>query len=247
MLALKNDEDKTREGKWKHFVIAKSFRGFKCYTEGWETLTFGIASAEPSVVAPTCASCFPAIVCSLKEELAKHGQEPALHKCWNTQQGLAAGQFCLWSIIFDFEKEDYIKIVDMGQKDRCVSGVWESGVMAAVLAFERVAMGLCHAGCISLNINSENRWHKGRARWLHREWKPEISFFFMPKAQQCEPHAPWPTPQYSFLFFFFFTTFPPLRKTLIVYSNSFTHTNIEFFFVREGSGGDAETMSHSGS
>lgn len=210
MLALKNDEDKTREGKWKHFVIAKSFRGFKCYTEGWETLTFGIASAEPSVVAPTCASCFPAIVCSLKEELAKHGQEPALHKCWNTQQGLAAGQFCLWSIIFDFEKEDYIKIVDMGQKDRCVSGVWESGVMAAVLAFERVAMGLCHAGCISLNINSENRWHKGRAKWLHREWKPEISFFLHAQGTAVWTPCPLTHPAILlplFFFFYYFSTF----------------------------------------
>lgn len=86
MLALESDEDKTREGNWKHFVTAKSFRGFKCYMEGRDTLTFGKASAEPSAVTPTCTSCFPPIVRSLREELAKYGQGPALSKCWNTQR-----------------------------------------------------------------------------------------------------------------------------------------------------------------
>ena len=50
ILALENDEDKTREGKWKHFVIAKSFRGLKCYMGGRGMLTFGRASAERLLV-----------------------------------------------------------------------------------------------------------------------------------------------------------------------------------------------------
>lgn len=83
----------------------------------------------------------------------------------------------------------------------CVSGVgtWDGG---CVLASERVNMGLSHADCISLNINPESRWHKGRAKWLPREWEPENSSF-MPKAQQCEPSAPWPTPNTPSFFFFF--------------------------------------------
>lgn len=61
MLALEIDETKIRRGKWKHIVIVKSFSHFKCYMQGPNTRTFKIASAEPPVVAPMCASCFTAV------------------------------------------------------------------------------------------------------------------------------------------------------------------------------------------
>lgn len=61
MLALENDEDEIREGKWKHFVIAESFRGFEYYMQGQNVVTFQIASEEPPVVAPACGSCFTAV------------------------------------------------------------------------------------------------------------------------------------------------------------------------------------------
>ena len=70
MLALGNDEDRIREGKWKDFVVAKSFRGFKYDMQGQNMLTFAIASAEPPIVVPAaCASCFTAVFHQLKGEL----------------------------------------------------------------------------------------------------------------------------------------------------------------------------------
>lgn len=70
MLASENDEDKIRKGKWKHFVTARSFSGLTCYMQGQNMLTLGIASAEPPVMAPPCASCFTAAFPQL------NGQEP---------------------------------------------------------------------------------------------------------------------------------------------------------------------------
>lgn len=67
MLALENDENKIRKGKWKHFVIARSFSGLTCYMQGQNTLTLGIASAKPPVMAPPCASCFTAALPQLNE------------------------------------------------------------------------------------------------------------------------------------------------------------------------------------
>ena len=77
MLALESNGDKTREGKGKHFVIAEFYRGLKCRVEGHNMLRCGVASAEPSVLAPARASCFPAILHQLKDELGKSGQAPA--------------------------------------------------------------------------------------------------------------------------------------------------------------------------
>lgn len=47
MLALANDEDKIREGKWKHLVIEESFGDFRDNVQGQNVIMFGIASAEP--------------------------------------------------------------------------------------------------------------------------------------------------------------------------------------------------------
>lgn len=61
MLALEKDENKTRKDKWKHLVTARSFSGaLTCYMQGQNTLTLGLASAEPPGMAPPCASCFTA-------------------------------------------------------------------------------------------------------------------------------------------------------------------------------------------
>lgn len=61
MLALANDEDKIREGKWKHLVIEESFGDFRDNVQGQNMVMFGIASAEPPRVVLTCASWFTSV------------------------------------------------------------------------------------------------------------------------------------------------------------------------------------------
>lgn len=106
--------------------MVEMLRGGTRHTNIWNSFSRGLISRGPHL-----GELLPSYSLLPKRGTSQTGAGTSLVPMPRYSKGLAAGQFFSLSIILDFEKEDRIRIVDMGQKDRCVSWVWEPGMVGA--------------------------------------------------------------------------------------------------------------------